>query len=95
MTARWECSDCSIKDVFADSRSTIKEKTCSNDCRASEQAVADTQPYKATGVSALTPAPVFTSTRPRERTQSKRASLLSLRSPGVSRHGADNERLTV
>jgi hypothetical protein len=33
------------KAVFADSRSTIKGKACSNDCRASEQAVADTQPY--------------------------------------------------
>ncbi len=41
-------------------------------------------PYKATGVSALTPAPVITSTSPRARTHSK-----SLRSPDISRHGAN------
>lgn len=47
---------------------------------------------KATGVSALTPAPVITSTRRGERTTSKLTRSLSLRSPLKSRHGAGNER---
>jgi hypothetical protein len=49
---------------------------------------------KATGVSALTPAPVFTSTHPGKRTTSKLARSLSPRWPGRSTYGANNERPT-
>jgi hypothetical protein len=50
---------------------------------------------KATGVSALTPAPVFTSTHPGKRTTSKLARSLSPRWPGRSTHEAGNERPTL
>ena len=49
---------------------------------------------KATGVSALTPAPVFHSNVSGLTDTSKQANSLSLRWPGRSRHGADNERPT-
>jgi hypothetical protein len=52
-------------------------------------------PNKPTGVSALTPAPVFHSNASGCADTSKLAISLSLRSPGRSRHGADNERPTL
>jgi hypothetical protein len=52
-------------------------------------------PNKPTGVSALTPAPLFTSTHPGKRTTSKLAKSLSPRWPGRSTYGADNERPTL
>jgi hypothetical protein len=51
-------------------------------------------PNKATGVSALTPAPVITPTHPGKRTQLKLAKPLSLRRPARS-IGADNERSPI
>src|SRR5438132_4175890 len=52
-------------------------------------------PNKPTGVSALTPAPVFHSNVSGLADTSKQANSLSLRWPGRSRHGAYNERPTL
>jgi hypothetical protein len=52
-------------------------------------------PNKPTGVGALTPAPVTTSTHPGLADTSKLAAPLSLRLPGKARHGADNEHPAV
>ena len=50
-------------------------------------------PDKPTGVGSITPAPV--SLQRIRATVSKLTVLLSLRSPGKSRHGADNERSPI
>lgn len=52
-------------------------------------------PDKPTGVGADNTRAGLTSTHPGTRTQLKLTGLLSLRSPGKSRHGADNERSPI
>jgi hypothetical protein len=84
----------SVEVVLADSWSANKEKACSSTAFASEQAMVSTQPTSnATGVSALTPAPVITLITRYERA-TKAACLLSLLSPERSSQpiGVGNER---